>query len=64
MGFKGNLPGFKPSQTGWELVKEEIAEEAPVSYDPIDSDDRPAEKKRAKSKAARKAALSTSNTIR
>jgi hypothetical protein len=31
----------KPSRTDWERVKKDIAEDAPISYDPNDSDDGP-----------------------
>jgi hypothetical protein len=41
MEFKGNLPGTKPSRTDWEWVKKQIAEDAPIPYDPNDPDDGP-----------------------
>jgi hypothetical protein len=31
----------QPSKTDWEWVKEQIAEDAPVPYDPNDPDDGP-----------------------
>ncbi len=41
MEFKGNLPSMEPSQSDWEWVKKQIAEGAPVPYDPNDPDDGP-----------------------
>jgi hypothetical protein len=41
MEFKGNLPSTKPSRSDWEWVKKQIAEDAPVPYDPNDPDDGP-----------------------
>jgi len=41
MEFKGNLPSTKPSKTDWEWVKKQIAEDAPIPYDPNDPDDGP-----------------------
>jgi hypothetical protein len=41
MEFKGNLPGKEPSQSDWDWVRKQIAEDAPVPYDPNDPDDGP-----------------------
>ncbi len=41
MEFKGNLPGKEPSMTDWEWVRKQIAEDAPIPYDPNDPDDGP-----------------------
>jgi hypothetical protein len=41
MEFKGNLPSSLPSQTDWERVHRNIAEDAPIPYDPNDPDDGP-----------------------
>jgi hypothetical protein len=41
MEFKGNLPSAEPSQSDWEWVKKQIAEDAPIPYDPNDPDDGP-----------------------
>jgi len=41
MEFKGNLPSAEPSLSDWEWVKKQIAEDAPVPYDPNDPDDGP-----------------------
>lgn len=39
MEFKGNLPSSESSQTDWEWVRKQIAEDAPIPYDPNDPDD-------------------------
>jgi hypothetical protein len=36
MEFKGNLPSRQKSLTDWERVKRNIAEDAPIPYDPED----------------------------
>jgi hypothetical protein len=36
MEFKGNLPSGQKSLTDWERVKKNIAEDAPIPYDPED----------------------------
>jgi len=36
MEFNGNLPSGKKSLTDWERVKKNIAEDAPIPYDPED----------------------------
>jgi hypothetical protein len=41
MEFKGNLPSTEPSLSDWEWVKKQIAEDAPIPYDPSDPDDGP-----------------------
>jgi hypothetical protein len=41
MEFKGNLPSGRKSLTDWERVKKNIAEDAPIPYDPNDPDDGP-----------------------
>jgi len=41
MEFKGSLPGTEPSQSDWEWVRKQIAEDAPIPYDPNDPDDGP-----------------------
>jgi hypothetical protein len=41
MEFKGELPSSKPSQSDWEWVRKQAAEDAPVPYDPKDPDDGP-----------------------
>jgi hypothetical protein len=41
MEFKGDLPSAEPSQSDWEWVKKQIAEDAPIPYDPNDPDDGP-----------------------
>jgi len=41
MEFKGNLPTAEPSQSNWEWVRKQIAEDAPIPYDPNDPDDGP-----------------------
>ena len=41
MEFKGNLPSSEPSQSDWEWVKKQIADDAPVPYDASDPDDGP-----------------------
>ena len=41
MEFKGNLPTTEPSQSDWDWVRKQIAEDAPVPYDPNDPDDGP-----------------------
>jgi hypothetical protein len=41
MEFKGNLPNARLSQTDWERVRRNIAEDAPIPYDPNDPDDGP-----------------------
>jgi hypothetical protein len=41
MEFKGNLPTEKPSETDWDRVLQNIAENAPIPYDPNDPDDGP-----------------------
>jgi hypothetical protein len=41
MEFKGNLPSAEPSQSDWEWVKKQIAEDAPIPYDASDPDDGP-----------------------
>jgi hypothetical protein len=41
MEFRGNLPSGEKSLTDWERVKKNIAEDAPIPYDPNDPDDGP-----------------------
>jgi uncharacterized DUF497 family protein len=41
MEFKGNLPSAEPSLSDWAWVKKQIAEDAPIPYDPNDPDDGP-----------------------
>lgn len=41
MEFKGNLPIGRKSRTDWDRVKKNIAEDAPIPYDPNDPDDGP-----------------------
>jgi hypothetical protein len=41
MEFKGSLPSGRISLTDWERVKRDIAEDAPIPYDPNDPDDGP-----------------------
>ena len=41
MIWRGNLPSSEPSQTDWERVRKDIAEDAPIPYDPNDPDDGP-----------------------
>ena len=36
MEFKGNLPSGQKSLTDWDRVKKNIAEDAPIPYDPDD----------------------------
>jgi len=41
MDFKGDLPSAEPSQSDWERVRKQIADDAPIAYDPTDPDDGP-----------------------
>ncbi|HEY1896621.1 MAG TPA: hypothetical protein VGG62_10135 [Terracidiphilus sp.] len=41
MEFRGKLPGNEASQSDWEWVNKQIAEDAPIPYDPNDPDDGP-----------------------